>query len=508
MLNKLNFILRKEEKFLKKIRYKNGYYIHQKNKLKKPKVSVIVPTYNAEKTLHKTIDSVINQSIGFSEIELLVVDDYSTDNTRSIILQYAKEHSNIIPIFLEKNTGAPSIPRNTGISLASGKYLTFIDSDDWFHEDGILSLYNLLEKTNDNYAVGKTIKVTDKAKSTIAHYNNWATRESISPFSIKHLFQHLSPTGRMMRRDFILEHNISFPNMKFAEDKMFFIDVLVNCDTISTSENVIYYANRYSDNKSLTTTTTIFEKTDTNISLIKYVIDKNLPQHIESMALNRLYGFDCINRLFNRNHFLKSENKELYYEKFAEVLDTTKHLSYDFTKHLNFDWQRILVRLFNENRFDDIVTLIKWNRANDKKEIFLKDNLPYHKLPFDDYSKARIEMIASYVSTLKMDTGVLITFNVYGDFVNDLDAIVIKNRADDIDYVQFSINEIDENTFTSLISFDKLDELSKASHAISLKYNRYQETAIKMNARTQIKREKRKLDFYITVADNFGLNIK
>lgn len=509
MLNKLNFIIRKEKKFLEKIRYnKKGYYLHQTNKTKNNKVSVILPTYNAETTLKKTIDSIINQSIGFSEIELLIIDDYSNDQTRSIILDYAKLYANIIPVFLEKNSGAPSIPRNIGISLASGKYITFIDSDDWFHENGISSLYNLLEKTNDVYAVGKTIKVTDKRTRTIAVYNNWATRESISPFSIEDLFHHLSPTGRMIKRDFILKHNITFPNMKYAEDKLFFIDVLVNCKTISTSKDVIYYANRYSDNESLTTTTSIFEKTDTNIASINYVKKKNLPIHIESMVLNRLYGFDCIERLFNRNHFLKSKNKDKYFEKFSEVIDTTKSLDYDFTKYLKYDWQRILVQLFIEKRFDDIVTLIKWNKDGASKECFIENKLPYYKLPFDDYSKERIEMLASHIKTVKKNAGLLVNFNVYGDFVDDLNGIMIENRLNDLDFTIFPVKQIDENTFSSFIVLEQLDELSKASYAISLRYNDYKTTAIKMNVRNIIKRNKKKLDFYTTVADNLGLNVK
>lgn len=509
MLNKLNFLLRKESKFLKKIRYnKDGYYVHQNNKAKNSKVSIILPTYNAEKTVNKTIDSIINQSIGFTELELLIIDDCSSDNTRSIILDYARQYTNIVPVFLEENTGAPSIPRNLGISLATGKYLAFIDSDDWFHENGILSLFKLLEETNDDYAVGKTIKVTDKAKETIAIYNNWATRKSISPFSIEDLFQHLSPTGRMMKREFILKHDIKFPNMKFAEDKQFFIDVLVNCETISTSKDIIYYANRYSDNKSLTTTTSIFEKTDTNISLINYVIAKDLPHHIESMALNRLYGFDCIGRLFNRNHFVKSKNKEEYFEKFAEVLDTTKSLDYDFTKYLKYDWQRILVQLFTEERYKDIVTLIKWNRDGSTKEIFIENKLPYNKVPFDDYSKERIEMIASHVKTIRKDAGLLIIFNVYGDFVNNLNDVVINSRKDDLDFINIPIKQIDENTFSSFIVLERLGILSKASHAISLRFDNYKKIPIKMNVRNKFTENKRKLEFYVTVTDNLGLNVK
>src|SRR5699024_4578489 len=108
---------------------------------------------------------------------------------------------------------------------------------------------------------------------------------------------------RMMNTSFIQKNNIRFPNMKFAEDKQFFIDVLTSCSSISTSKEIIYYANRYKENKGLTTTTSIFEKTDTNIALINYVIKKKLSTNIEKMILNRLYEFDCITRLFERNHF-------------------------------------------------------------------------------------------------------------------------------------------------------------------------------------------------------------
>lgn len=98
--------------------------------------------------------------------------------------------------------------------------------------------------------------------------------------------------------------------MKYAEDKQFFIDVIVNSPTISTTKEIIYYANRHKDNQSLVSRTTTFEKTDTNLAVIKHVKSKGLSENIEKIIFNRLYEFDCITRLFNRNHFLKSQKKK------------------------------------------------------------------------------------------------------------------------------------------------------------------------------------------------------
>ena len=68
-----------------------------------PKISVIVPTYNAESYLMNAVNSVINQSFGFENIELILIDDCSSDNSREIIEEYSKKYDNIKPIFLEKN---------------------------------------------------------------------------------------------------------------------------------------------------------------------------------------------------------------------------------------------------------------------------------------------------------------------------------------------------------------------------------------------------------------------
>ena len=99
------------------------------------KISVITPVYNAESSLKNAIDSIINQTIGFENIEFILVDDKSTDSSRSIILEYVDKYDNIKAIFLDENTGSPSGPRNIGIENVTAPYFMFLDNDDSYSKN-------------------------------------------------------------------------------------------------------------------------------------------------------------------------------------------------------------------------------------------------------------------------------------------------------------------------------------------------------------------------------------
>ena len=94
------------------------------------KISVITPVYNAEKYLETAINSVINQTIGFENIELILVNDNSTDNSGKIIDEYCEKYENIIGIHLPENSGFCGRPRNVGMEISTAPYLVFLDADD------------------------------------------------------------------------------------------------------------------------------------------------------------------------------------------------------------------------------------------------------------------------------------------------------------------------------------------------------------------------------------------
>ena len=110
------------------------------------RVSVIVPVYNVDKYLRKCLDSLVNQTL--KEIEIIVINDGSTDESEKILQEYKKKDKRII-VIKQKNKGL-SATRNVGIKNAKGKYVTFIDSDDWIEKD---TFKKVKEQMDKNYEI-------------------------------------------------------------------------------------------------------------------------------------------------------------------------------------------------------------------------------------------------------------------------------------------------------------------------------------------------------------------
>lgn len=111
-----------------------------------PKISVIIPVYNVEKFLRRCLDSIINQTM--NDIEIILIDDGSTDNSGNICDEYAEKDDRIIVI--HKENGGVSSARNKGLDIASGEYVTFVDSDDYIDNNMYEVLYrNAVEKKVD-----------------------------------------------------------------------------------------------------------------------------------------------------------------------------------------------------------------------------------------------------------------------------------------------------------------------------------------------------------------------
>lgn len=108
------------------------------------KISIVIPVYNTSKFLNKCLDSVINQDI--QEIEIICVNDGSTDNSLEILEQYKIRDERII--IVNKNNGGLSSARNKGISISKGKYILHLDSDDWLENQCLKSLYDYAEENN------------------------------------------------------------------------------------------------------------------------------------------------------------------------------------------------------------------------------------------------------------------------------------------------------------------------------------------------------------------------
>ena len=130
-------------------------------------VSIITPCYNSEKFIEECITSVLNQS--YQNWEMLIVDDNSSDNSSILIKSYSKQDDRIKPIFLNDNLG-PAMARNKAISIAKGKYIAFLDSDDIWLPKKLEIQINFMKKNNCSFVFSSYSVISDnknKSKYTI-----------------------------------------------------------------------------------------------------------------------------------------------------------------------------------------------------------------------------------------------------------------------------------------------------------------------------------------------------
>ncbi len=180
------------------------------------KISIIIPIFNAELFLNDLINSLINQTIGFENIELILVDDCSTDNTRNIIKGYADKYENIKPIFLKENSGAASYPRNVGISKSTAQYLQFLDSDDDVDDNYCKYLYDLIS-TNDVDIVNCNYSSKLNNNLYISKDIENITNDSITIDNEEKMLLGYTAWGNIYTRSLIIDNNITFPDTMFDD---------------------------------------------------------------------------------------------------------------------------------------------------------------------------------------------------------------------------------------------------------------------------------------------------
>lgn len=200
------------------------------------KVSIIVPIYNVEKYLEKCIYSILNQT--YQNIEILLVDDCSTDRSGEIARKIELEDTKCKYIKREKNGGL-SAARNTGIENATGEYLAFIDSDDWVSKHFIEHMLNLAQKEDDDIIVCDYIMVTGEKQKT-ANSLDRITNDSTLNEKIAYIRNHACT--KLFKRDFWEKQNLMFPeSIKRGEDMAITIPLLTRAEKIGIVNEPLYY---------------------------------------------------------------------------------------------------------------------------------------------------------------------------------------------------------------------------------------------------------------------------
>lgn len=203
--------------------------------MNKPAVSVIIPVYNTEKFLRRCLESVCNQTL--RELEVICVNDASTDASAAILAEFAARDSRVKVITFERNRGA-AVARNAGIDAATGDYLGFVDSDDFVELDFYAKLYRLTAKDKPD-AVKGALKMYDNEKQTSRYESGYDINDRVRRHKA---YFCCAFTSAIYRRDFVLSHEIRFPEgLIHAEDPIFTIKAALFYRALVVCDEAIYY---------------------------------------------------------------------------------------------------------------------------------------------------------------------------------------------------------------------------------------------------------------------------
>lgn len=186
------------------------------------KITVIVPVYNVENYLNKCLDSLINQT--YKNLEIIVINDGSTDNSGEICQEYAQKDNRIV--YIEKENGGPSDARNAGLDRMTGSYVTFVDSDDWIELDYVEILYKKITEYQADIAVGNYYSFNEAEGMYYFHifgdsyyekvYDNVSIFENLYESQEMKSFALISVFGKLYKADLV--KHLRFDIGKLGED--------------------------------------------------------------------------------------------------------------------------------------------------------------------------------------------------------------------------------------------------------------------------------------------------
>lgn len=311
------------------------------------KVSIIVPVYNVERYVEKCIRSVLDQS--YQNIEIIIVDDGSTDDSYNICNNLQKESPNKIKLFKKENGGLSSA-RNFGLLHAQGEYISFVDSDDIISQDFIEKLVLLLEETGSSVSCCQVAKFNNEEKPIFTHmveYSEYDTKKAIELLVTNKMPSHACNKLYVTS----LFQNIEFPINRNYEDIFIMYKIFKNAKKVALYNNAKLYG--YLQRKESITGSVDSKSLDDYIDAINqryYDLNTIIPKSIldSGLVLDNYYIYkESVKGKIRDSNILNKRN--LLYE---ESQKNIKRLGFrSIFKNINASWKaNVLIKVLHYNR--------------------------------------------------------------------------------------------------------------------------------------------------------------
>ncbi|MDE4078785.1 glycosyltransferase family 2 protein [Methanosphaera sp. Vir-13MRS] len=365
-------------------------------------ISVIIPVFNSEEFLNKCLDSLLNQS--FTDIEIICVDDGSTDNSLKILKSYANKDDRV-RVFTQENNGAGAA-RNLGLKYVNGKYILFVDSDDWFEEDGFKSLYDKAEqlnvdlllfdsieyKTNNQVAERRFFNKNEDDFSNLVfdyHYKN--NKLVMNSFFV--------PWTKLYRTKFLLDKNIKFSEIPIFNDMYFNVAVTILASKIAYYPKILYHYNKINESSiqaKIKSNRKALIIVDVYKSIENFLRKNNFYEELELDYLSsKIAEYRSI---LNRVH---KDCKEILFNKIKEDFMNLNLSNEAIFKKLYLKRYSFYIRVLNSNSFEELDKFNKVNLLDNIETDITHQNVLYASYVDADYVKS-FEKIKDDIDKLEL----------------------------------------------------------------------------------------------------------
>lgn len=301
-------------------------------------LSIIVPVYNAENEISLCLDSLVNQ-VNVS-LEIIIVNDCSTDSTLKIITEYQKIHSNITIINLPNNSGS-GVARNIGIRQAKGKYIGFIDSDDWVDLNFYSKLIETIETDNSDIAIADICNEYNNSISSCKRYSYESHLTVDGKTGLRLLTKShnlgilITPimNNKIYKHSFIVEHNLCCSDNKSWQDDFFSFFAILHANSISFTPDIQYhYYQRFSSvtHEATNSSTKIDNCIDVLLKIAKELHSQGIYEEYEKEYYSLVErNITSLLSMLKRGYNYSANNDFIYlYDKITMNFNMHKIISY------------------------------------------------------------------------------------------------------------------------------------------------------------------------------------
>ncbi|MCM1544646.1 MAG: glycosyltransferase [Ruminococcus sp.] len=220
------------------------------------KVSVIIPAYNSQQFIAETLDSLLRQTL--KDIEVVIVNDGSTDGTQKIIDEYVSKHD-IFVSFVQENAGV-SAARNFGMEKATGEYVVFLDADDYYSDGSLEAFYETAKKTDADIVIGRLATFGDGKEVRFNEFADKIAKSSSVDTFDKILLWNFLVGNKCYKRERLVQSGVRFPAYRYCEEGAFFMSYVYTGAKISGTFGSEMYYRRHTTEQGLSVSQTVSEQ--------------------------------------------------------------------------------------------------------------------------------------------------------------------------------------------------------------------------------------------------------